>query len=90
MKRTRPEPEYYTIVDAAAVTSVSPSTIYRAAQDGEIPLCKARGRSLIKRTDLHAWIAAGPVTPSGRDIAKATKAAADQAQSRRQRVKTPA
>lgn len=64
----RPEPEYYLIGDAAAVASLSPSTICRAVRDGELTLYRPRGRPLIKREDLHAWIERSSGKPFLRDL----------------------
>lgn len=47
----------YRIDEAAAVTGLSRSTLYRLAARKELPLIKVCGRTLIARADLEAMVA---------------------------------
>lgn len=42
--------------EAAGMVGVHKATIYRWAKDGALPLKRARGRTFIKVSDLHAFI----------------------------------
>ncbi len=49
----------YTIDDAAAMLSLSRSSVYRAMDDGSLPFVRLRTRRLIRAEDLDALIADG-------------------------------
>lgn len=51
IERTHLSPE-----EAAGMVGVHRATIYRWAKDGSLPLKRARGRTFIKVSDLHAFI----------------------------------
>lgn len=46
------EPLTYTVREAAAVSGLSRSSLYKLAQQGRIRIRKVAGRSLIARSDL--------------------------------------
>jgi excisionase family DNA binding protein len=46
----------YRVDEAAAVTGLSRSTLYRLAARKELPLIKVCGRTLIARADLEAMV----------------------------------
>ena len=58
--RRTPEPStvdrLYRIEEAADLLRLSRSTIYLEIDDGRIPVCKARGSTRIKGSDLQAYI----------------------------------
>lgn len=47
----------YRVDEAAALTGLSRSTLYRLAARKELPLIKVCGRTLIARADLEAMVA---------------------------------
>jgi excisionase family DNA binding protein len=49
-------PIAHTIDDAASLIGVSRATLYRAIADGKLEPRKVRGRTLILRTDLEAYV----------------------------------
>lgn len=49
----REPPLLVSINEAARLLGVSRSTIYRLAQEGELPVCKVRSRTLIEIKRLH-------------------------------------
>lgn len=46
--------------EAAIVARVSRSAIYEALRSGELPAVRSGRRTLIKRSDLEAWVSALP------------------------------
>lgn len=50
------QPIYVPVADSQKVFSVSRDTIYRAAKRGVIKIHKAQGRSLLKVSEVCAWI----------------------------------
>ncbi|WAC61223.1 helix-turn-helix domain-containing protein [Brevundimonas sp. SL130] len=46
----------YRVNEVLALTGLSRSTLYRLVAQGELPLVKARGRTLIARDDLEAMV----------------------------------
>jgi len=46
--------------DAARYVGLSESVVRRAIRRGELPIRKAGARTLIRRTDLEAWVDALP------------------------------
>jgi hypothetical protein len=50
------QPIYVPVADSKKVFSVSRDTIYRAAKKGLIRIHKAQGRSLVKVSEVCAWI----------------------------------
>lgn len=48
------------VPDAVAYSRIGRSTIYTALRNGELRARKVRGRTLILRTDLEAWITDSP------------------------------
>ena len=50
------QPIYVPVTDSKKVFSVSRDTIYRAAKKGLITIQKAQGRSLLKVSEVCAWI----------------------------------
>ncbi|WP_139792917.1 helix-turn-helix transcriptional regulator [Pseudophaeobacter leonis] len=53
------QPIYVPLADSKKVFSVSRDTIYRAAKKGLITIHKAQGRSLLKVSEVCAWIEGG-------------------------------
>lgn len=52
----RPEPIYVRVSDAPAVFAVSVPTIYRAKARGELTVYKRGRSSLLRRSEVEAWI----------------------------------
>ena len=50
------DPIAYRIPEAAKLSGTSRSTIYRLIAEKQITLCKVRGRALILREDLEAFM----------------------------------
>lgn len=50
------KPLAYRINDAAKVSGTSRNTIYRLVAAGQLPITHIRGRSLIMRSDLEAFM----------------------------------
>ncbi len=56
----------FPILEAAAVAGVGRSTIYEEINAGRLIARKARGRTVILREDLNAWLAALPTLKAER------------------------
>lgn len=50
----------YSIADAVKVSGLGRSALYEEIREGRLVARKARGRTLILRADLEAWLAALP------------------------------
>ena len=50
----------FQILEAAAIAGVGKTTIYEELADGRLVARKARGRTIILREDLIAWLAGLP------------------------------
>jgi excisionase family DNA binding protein len=56
MSEAQPQPEFYSVTDAATVACVSRMMIYRAAERGELNTFRIGRKVLIKRADFHTWV----------------------------------
>lgn len=54
--RPLPLAEYLSVDDSAALTGLSRETLYRRAKEGRLKLHKVGARTLVKRTDLVAFV----------------------------------
>jgi excisionase family DNA binding protein len=57
-RRTKPLPAplTYTLIDAAEISGLSKSTLYRHAKDGKLQLVKVGGRTLVNAASLHTLL----------------------------------
>ena len=49
-------PDVMTIPEAASILRVAPDTLYRAAREGSFPSVKVRGKIVITKTALIAYL----------------------------------
>lgn len=57
-------PLTYSIAEAVALTSVSRSTLYRAAKRGDLKAKRCGGRCLIDARSLHEFVGVDHVQPA--------------------------
>ena len=58
MSKTEPDGEILTLEEVAAFLKAGKRTVYRFAQNGEIPAFKLGGTWRFRRSELESWIEA--------------------------------
>ena len=54
--------ECFSVDEVEALTGIKRSTIYEEIKTGQLAMRKCRGRSVILRDDLRAWVVALPLS----------------------------
>lgn len=56
----------YSVVEAARIAGIGRTGLYQLINHGSVPVVKIGKRTLVRRSDLEAFIAALPTTRPGR------------------------